>query len=310
VRKPRYDDDRRADDQDTIRQTLDSIRKLRVEGKFDEARRAADDLGRRVPDNAAVRAAIETTGAAGMAASARSQRIDADRRLTSTHQAVDRSATPPLGEIEFPKDWRDRVKKRTTPSSLTAKEKEILQALASPINVKFKGERLEDAIKYISERMGQPIVVDKAALQEAQVTYETQISLESPASGLAARTVLRKMLSEFGLAYIIKDQAIEITTTLRAQKAMVTRTYFIGDLLNSGGGFGGFLGLRFYGLALTQAQMAQQIKDLIEVIKTLGDPQSWDGPDGGSVVFHAPTMSLIIRQTAEVHGMLGGGMAP
>ena len=29
----------------------------------------------------------------------------------------------------------------------------------------------------------------------------------------------------------------------------------------------------------------------------------------GSVVFHAPTMSLIVRQTAEVHGMLGGGMA-
>jgi hypothetical protein len=309
ARNLRGDEDRRADDTETIRRSLETIRRLRLEGKFDDARTRADELARRYPENATVQAALRTTGTSGSVASARSQREEADRRLTGVSQELDRAATTPLGEIEFPRDWRERVKKRSAPSALTDKEKAILQALDSTIQVRFKVERLEDALKYISELIGQPIVVDKAALQEAQVTYDTQTSLETPASGLAARTVLRKLLSEFGLAYIIKDQTIEVTTTVKAQKTMVTRTYVIGDLINSSGGFGGFLGLRIYGPAYTQAQMAQQIKELIETIKTLGDPQSWEGPDGGSVVFHAPTMSLIVRQTAEVHAMLGGGMA-
>jgi hypothetical protein len=309
VRNPRADEERRADDTESIRRSLETIRKLRLEGKYHEARMRADELARRYPDNAAVEAALRTTGTSGSVATARSHREELDRRLTGVSQDLERAATNPRGDIDFPSDWRERVKNRSTPSSLTKKEKEILTALNSKIEVRFKAEPLQDALKYIEKQIGQAIVVDKVALQEAQVTYETQTSVETPAGGLAARTVLRKILSEFGLSYIIKDQTIEVTTTLKAQKTMVTRTYFIGDLLNPSGAFGGFLGLRIYGPAYTQAQMAQQIKELIETIKTLGDPQSWEGPDGGSVVFHAPTMSLIVRQTAEVHGMLGGGMA-
>jgi hypothetical protein len=43
------------------------------------------------------------------------------------------------------------------------------------------------------------------------------------------------------------------------------------------------------------------------MIQTSVDPQSWQANGGnGSIVFNAPSMSLIIKQSAEVHALLGG----
>ena len=39
------------------------------------------------------------------------------------------------------------------------------------------------------------------------------------------------------------------------------------------------------------------------------DPMSWQGKGGnGTIGFNIPTMSLIVRQSAEVHLMIRGGM--
>ena len=303
----RLQDDRAAADQERITQTLDLIRSLRREGNHADAQRLADDLAQRYPNSPAVQAAGRVTGSGGNAASARRTRDEKERRIAAASHDIDRSSMPALREMEFPKDWRERVKKRTTATPLTAKEKAILTALNSTAAVSFKGDRFEDVIKYLSDLTGQPIVLDRVALKEAQVDYETRVSFDTNGQKLALRTILRKVLSDFNLAYVIKDQTIEVTSTLNAQKTMVTRAYFIGDLLNANLGLPGVQGLQLFGPAVTEAQMLKQVNQIIEMIKGSIDPQSWDN-GGGSITFHPPTMSLIIRQSAEVHNMLSGGL--
>src|SRR5262249_54201974 len=123
------------------------------------------------------------------------------------------------------------VKTRTTAMPLTEKEKAVLRALDSAVVVNFRAQPFEEAIKQISELIKQPILLDRQALEEAPVKYETPVSLETPPTGLAARTVLRRILGDLGLAYVIKEQAIEVTSALKAKNLMVVRSYPIGDVL-------------------------------------------------------------------------------
>jgi hypothetical protein len=296
-------ENRRAAEQENLSQSLAAIRSLQKQGKYDEARRLADDLGRRYPSNPAVQAAMRTTTTSDNLANATGQRQDLNNRLVGVSRDVQRSSLPAGTEMEFPKDWRERVKMRSkNPYPVSAKVRAILKALNTPVTVNFKSERFEDAIKYLADKMDLPIVLDKAALEEAQVTYETPVTLE--VTGISVRTVLRKMLAVHNLAYVIKEDRLEITSALKAKEMLVTRTYFIGDLVGVGQ-FGGFLTNPF----LNQLQTAQQIHQIIELIQSSIEPTSWREAGGnGTISFHAPTMSLVIRQSAEVHAMLSGGM--
>ncbi len=290
---------------ETIQRTLETVRSLQKDGRHDEARRLAEDLARRYPGNAVVQAAVQAMRTNSAVAGSQAQRGEMARRVTGVASDVQRSSLPAAGEVEFPKDWQARTKNRSANLyPLTDKEKAILQSLNTLVSINFKETRLEDAIKYLSEKLGQPIILDRTALQEAQVNYESKVTMEIPR--VAARTALRKLLGEFGLSYVIRDQAIEVTSTLKAKEMMVTRSYYLGDLVGIGQ-LGGLMELRLWGLPHTQAQMAKQVQQIIDVIQSSIEPSSWRENGGsGTISFNAPSMSLVIKQSAEVHGMLSG----
>ncbi len=293
------------EDPQTIQRTLETIRGLQKEGRHDEARRLADDLARRYPGNAVVQATVQTMRTGGALAGYQAQRGDMARRVTGVAADVQRSSLPAAGEVEFPKDWRERTKNRSSSSvALTDKEKAILKSLNSIVSVHFKDTSLENALKSLSDQLGQPIILDKTALQEAQVNYDSKVTMDIPR--VAARTALRKLLGEFGLAYVIRDQTIEVTSALKAKEMMVTRSYYLGDLAGIGQ-LGGLAELRLGGIQYTQQQMAKQVQQIIDVIQSSIEPSSWRENGGnGTIFFHAPSMSLIIKQSAEVHGMISG----
>ena len=292
---------------ETIQRTLETIRSLQKDGRYDEARRLADDLARRYPANAIVQATVQTMRTNSALAGFQSQRSEMARRVTGVTSDIQRSSLPAAGEVEFPKDWQERTKNRSSnPYPLTDKEKAILKSLNTLVSINFKETRLEDAVKYLSEQLGQPIILDKTALQEAQVTYESKVTMEIPR--VAARTALRKLLGEFGLAYVIRDQTIEVTSTLKAKEMMVTRSYYLGDLVGIGQ-LGGLMELRLGGIQYTQQQMAKQVQQIIDVIQSSIEPSSWRENGGnGTISFNAPSMSLVIKQSAEVHGMISGNL--
>ncbi len=66
---------------------------------------------------------------------------------------------------------------------------------------------------------------------------------------------------------------------------------------NFGGGNGG-------GQAAREAAAS---RELIEIIQAVIQPDAWDGNGGpGAIRYHAPTKSLVITTTSDVHGRIGG----
>jgi hypothetical protein len=163
-------------------------------------------------------------------------------------------------------------------------------------------------MEYISTVMGQPILLTKSDVNDAGVSYETPVTLA--AKNVTVRTILRKVLGELGLTYVVKDQAIQVVSALKARDMMVTHAYYIGDLLGTRGGPGDPL-TYIFGPGIGQIQMVQNIASIMAMLQTSVEPQSWQAGGGpGAIYFHYPTLSIVIKQSAEVHGMIAGGMLP
>ncbi len=221
---------------------------------------------------------------------------DKEARTVAVLIDVDRSGSPPKGDIEYGENWvkisGDRLRKyEEGKKPFTDKEKEILAALDQVISgpVEMKNVSFEDVLKFLRKAIGQPISVNQAALDEMRLTYESPLTV-SVSAGVTKRTMLRRILADAGLTYIIKNEQIEITSQFRAKDEMTTRTYDLGDIALGPNG-------------------RQQIQLIMDTIQNSIDPASWQKNGGaGSVVF-VPPGTLIIKNTAEVHGMLGIGRA-
>lgn len=303
--------DAKTRDAEALARSLDGIRNLRKDKNFDEANRRYAELARKYPDNSAVRA---------MGAIGRTQaNIDAESNLRAQRgdmtlalqREVLRSSIPISGEITFPDDWVERSKRRLPSAKISEEDKKILKSMSSPMTLTLKNEPFQGFLDYMEKQFGQPFILDQQALQLANVNGDTQVSLN--ARNWSSRTVLRKVLSDLGLAYVVKEKSIHITTPDRAKETMTTRAYPVGDIL----GMVNYQLPAFYNqlpwqtqleaMQYNQLRFMQNVQNIINSIKAI-DPQSWQPEGNGSIVFEPGTMSLIIRQPAEFHFMIGSGI--
>jgi hypothetical protein len=291
----RADEERKTAEQEAVGRMLSQIGELRKEGRFTEANRLAAELQSRYPNNPAVTAGSRINSTADRVADARGLRLDKDGRWVAALNDVGKSAMPPLSDREFPKNWKE-LSERRNPSKMTAKEKAIMTALSTPVTLNFKDAPFQEVMDWIKTKFDIPVLVDKSALDEVQITYSTPVSID--VKGVALRTVLKKILGEMNLAYVIKDETLTVTSAARAKDMMVVRTYYLGDLVASLN--------PWLPPAINELQMLQNVQQLMTMIQAI-DPQSWQANNGqGTIAFHAPTMSLIIKQSAEMHFRLGG----
>lgn len=238
---------------------------------------------------------------AGRVADARGFRDARAAGFLRAGEGVMNSATLPKYDYELPKDWVEKSMRRSPAAKLTAKERAILEALNKPIAVDFDGETFQNVIDYLQKVLKTTIIIDKQGMEEAGATYETPIRMKiGPA---ATRTILKRLLSDLNMAYIIKNETIQVTSLARARETMTTRTYYIGDLVAPLG--------RWVTIspALNRAQMALNVRTIINTILNQVDPQSWNinNPDArGAITYDPIRMALIITQSAEFHYRMGG----
>jgi hypothetical protein len=262
-----------------IRREADPRRASEQRGAFDAARSRIDSMNTRVAD-------------------ARTARGQVGERSLGVLRGIDESAKLPASDYDLPPDWVEKSKRRSPETKLTPREKALLDALKAPITVDFNNDTFSSIIEYLQKVTGQTILVDKNALEEANVTYDTPVTLRLPK--VSTRTVLKRMLADLGLTYVIKEEAIQITTPARAREMMVTRAYYVGDLVGTGN--------PFLGPLLNNLQAVGNVNTIIQTIQSQVDPQSWAANNGnGAIVYDPIRMTLIIKNSAEVHYMLGGG---
>lgn len=294
-----------AADASDVKAGIASVAALNKQGKQADAQKAARELLAKHPDDVAVNILNGISTTATSLKETDAVRVEKERGGLYAMRDIDRAAAPPTGDVTFPPDWKEKSARRLKNYGLTPDEKAMMQALSAPIQFEFKNSRFQDVMDYLSTRMNRTIMIDKNALDEGQITYDTPVtcSLKTP---VATRTALRYILNQLNLTYVTREGVIQITNASRAKDQMVTKSYYIGDLVAGTGTFGGAVQ---FGVAVDQAQLAQNVQAIIEMLVQSTDPQSWQGRGGlGNIGYNIPTQSLIIRQSAEVHSLIRGSL--
>ena len=197
------------------------------------------------------------------------------------------------GDIEFHAHWKQIVenRKRFAGPQLTAKEAELLKALNSYMTPNFDKQPFRQVMEYIMEKTGQAIIIDENSLKDAMVEYDDPVDFTLKTK-ITVRTILKKILADKGLSYIIRDGAIQVMTAARAKEITVVRAYPVNDLVGDAFTING----------------AINAQSLIQTIQNAIDPGYWrDNGGPGTITYHPQTGTLIIRASAELHYMLGAG---
>jgi hypothetical protein len=341
--RQRAEQEKFAQDANDIRARLAGIGKMQETGNFAGAAKEASDLSKQYPTLPAARASDLTADSAEKSVAVNKARTEKNQGLFNGFNDVSKSLILPGGDIEYPKDWAEKTRRRADTNQLTTKERAIMRALSSNVSISFKNTRLEAALEQLRTQTGQTILLDPEALKEVDATYDSPVSMD--ARGVTFRTTLKRILAGVGLTYIIKDEAILVTSLARARETMIVKRYYIGDLLASMGTstlasntglpiqtvppvkpfvtpagvpgliYGGAVPLPQPGVSPSdmlqnQAQTAENAKLIVDMIKNSVDPNSWTTSGGaGTISFHGPSMSIVIKQTAEMHALLGSSFA-
>ncbi len=116
-------------------------------------------------------------------------------------------------------------------------ERKILEELDRPSKVEFLETPLKEAMDFISDQHGINVQLDNNALKEAGIDIATPITLNL--KGLSLRSILRLLLKEQKLTYVIDNEVLLITTLDEAAKRTTTKVYPVADLvlpINNGAG--------------------------------------------------------------------------
>jgi len=186
-------------------------------------------------------------------------------------------------------------------SKYTKAEKDLLKALNSVMTPQFKEHTLKEAIEYIQEKTGLNIFFDEVSLKEAGVEYDTDRVTFTAPTKVTVRTILKKILADKGLTFIIKEAAIQVMTPGKAKEQVVARSYPVQDLIQPA-----VMGPNPY---FNRQQMYANVNGLILNIMNSVEPGSWQLNGGrGTITFNEPSMSIIITNTAEFHYQMAGAL--
>jgi hypothetical protein len=276
----------------------------------EEERRATDDKNRRDPKrlpgvdgpSPADIAAARIKGGHEQLAAADRLRAERALRQNDVFASIQQSSQPVKGVIEYPKFW-DRILARSKPN-LSPKEVTLLKAMNSTLSVNFDREPLKNVLNYLMEKTGQAILVNEQSLKDANIEYDDPVTFKI--EKITVRTILKKILSDRGLTYVIQEGTIQVVTPERARAMMTVRTYPISDLVNSQNAMQAQI---LYGPFAGQFVRQQNAAAIISMIQNSVDPSMWNvNGGGGSITYDDASQSIAVRASAELHFMLGNGM--
>ncbi len=245
-----------AEDEDTMKQLIDQVSVLIFEGfrgdrdafeKAESVARAAFELA---PYTGITAQAVFTTEAAGQLDKAlRLRYLRYDRFLETLYQVE-------LSHVPFPDEppivyppadvWNALTVNREKWASVDLKkfspiEERIFKALDDQTSVDFADSPLTEVVDYLKDLHNIEIVIDEAALNDEGISTDSPITLQL--AGISLKNALKLMLEPLQLTYVVEDEVMKITTTIKAEESLQIRVYPVGDLVipiqSIGGGLGG-----------------------------------------------------------------------
>jgi hypothetical protein len=158
--------------------------------------------------------------------------------------------------------------------TLSKAERKVLEAMRSPVKADFERTTFKAVLEYLQEKTKTVVVIDKDSAEDVELRYDDPVSF-SYGTLVSYQTVLKKVLGDKGLTFILKDGIIQAMTPAKAREIRVTRLYPV--------------------------EIGQNPAALARLIYSI-DPASWDINGGkGTIVFDPTTSSLIVNNSAFVH---------
>lgn len=157
-------------------------------------------------------------------------------------------------------------------------------------DVEFKETPLRDVLSRFREILKVPVMIDTKALEDAGFDLDTAITFAG--QGTSTGAALRRVLDGINLTWMIRDEALVITTKEKAEENLEIRLYPLP------------WGVCFQGNGDCDHQA---VIDL--VTNTVGGPGGWqDGGGNGSIRLQGdgPTAVLVVSQTTAVHDDIEG----
>lgn len=272
-----------------IRQELNSIRSLQQKGENVSADVKLRKLMEKYPGNSILLATREQNSRSGAVTDAEKLNKTRAAGESSALRGVESSAANSTGDVSYgdPAAWKKMSEKRLAAFDdrlvkMSDREKKIMQSLEQMLTRDFvlNDTTFETILKDLEKEIGFPLVISKMTMDDMNITYDQKLTRTMPA-GVNKRALLRSILSDFGLTYIIENENILVLSFIQAKTKLRTAVLDIKSITMLGG--------------------AQNVNDLIKLIKNQVEPQSWDSAGGlGSITYDRVTGALIIKNTAEV----------
>ena len=160
-------------------------------GRNTEANAEIARLTKLYPTNPSVWALGQKDSMQNRLADAQAYYVEANRRWVANQKNINQSSLPAITDVEFPKDWVEKSKRRLEANTvqLTTKEKKIIEALDKPISVGFSDRPLDEALQDLSNAFDQPLLIDKKSLEDLGLDLKKGVSLQG--KSLSGHFVLR-----------------------------------------------------------------------------------------------------------------------
>ncbi len=160
------------------------------------------------------------------------------------------------------------------PSSV---EKRIEEALGATTRLEAIDMPLVEAVQFLSEKHDIPMVVDRRALEEIGLAADSPVNINL--KGVTLRSLLRLMLRELDLTYMVKDEVMQITTIEASEQNLILKAYALPDYLDGKG------------------------DRLVDVMIRSVVPDTWD-VSGGPSTASAFEDILVVSTTSDVHDQI------
>ncbi|MEQ1825055.1 MAG: hypothetical protein ABL921_03890 [Pirellula sp.] len=131
---------------------------------------------------------------------------------------------------ETPANNKPKWLTREQDSELSGKmEDAIRDRLNKRIEVKFNAQPLSSALRYFSEELKIPILIDDKALQDESISPDEPVTLDFGSNTTMAKSSLNLILEPLQLTYIIRNEIMIITS--RQTSANIVRYYDLSFVL-------------------------------------------------------------------------------
>jgi len=166
----------------------------------------------------------------------------------------------------------------------------ITPALVTPMTFDLSDSPLHDVVEFLAAQTKSNVILDARALDDVGIGADEPVTFQ--AENIQLRHALNHMLRDLDLTWIVRDQALVITTPEEAESFPTTRAYPVADLL------GKTVDIDMFGAPMRPADHG----DLVSLINSTVAPSTWDEVGGpGSIGFCPHIDVLLVSQEPRVH---------